>query len=45
MLYSGFYFTFTVAMVTKKGGRIRLKIEKLPFCAKFKAFGDRFFKN
>ena len=45
MLYSGFYFTFTVAMITKKGGRIRLKIEKLPFCAKFKAFGDRFFKE
>ena len=45
VLYPGPYFTFTVAMVTKKGGRIRLKIEKLPFCAKFKAFGDRLFKN
>ena len=45
MLYPSFYFTFTVAMVTKNGGRNRLKIEKLPFCAKFKAFGDRCFKN
>ena len=31
-------------MVTKKGGRIRLKTEKLPFCAKFN-LETGFFKN
>ena len=45
MSYPGFYFTLTIAMVTKNGGRNRLKIEKLRFWAKFKAFVDHFFKN
>ena len=40
MLKSDTYFTFTVAIVTK-----RLKIERLSFLTKFEAFGDRCFKN
>ena len=33
-------------MVTKMADKIGLiKTEKLPFWTKFKAFGDRFFKN
>ena len=45
MQYPGFYFTCTVAMVTKMADKNRLKIEKLPFRAKFKAFVDRSFKK
>ena len=40
MYNSGIYLNFSVAMVTKNGQQNRLKIEKLQFCAKFKAFGD-----
>ena len=36
---SGIYFTFTGCYGNKNGRRNRLKIEKLPFWAKFKAFG------
>ena len=41
----GIYFKFTVAMVTKMADKIGIKIEKMPFLTKFKAFRDRVFKN
>ena len=44
MLNSGINFTFSIAM-GKKCRQNRLKIEKLSFCAKLKAFADRFFKT
>ena len=40
----GIYFTFTVAMVTKMVEN-RPKIEKLPFCSKFEAFGGIFLRK
>ena len=41
----GMYFTFTGCYGNQNGQQNRLEIEKLPFKAKFEAFGDRFFKN
>ena len=41
----GIYLSFAVPMVTKNGRQNRLKIEKLSFWTKFKAFRDRYFKN
>ena len=45
MYNSGIYFTFTGCYGDQNGRQNRLKKEKLPFKAKFEAFGDRFFKN
>ena len=45
MKNSGIYFTFTGCYGNQNGRLNRLNIEKLPFQAKFEAFGDRFFKN
>ena len=39
---SGIYLNLMVAMIKKMIAKIDLKIEKLPFWAKFKAFLDRF---
>ena len=38
-------FYFTGCYGNQNDQQKRLKIEKLPFWAKFEAFGDRFFKN
>ena len=43
MKNSGIYFTFTGCYGNQNSRQNTLKIEKLPFLAKFEAFGDRFF--
>ena len=43
MKNSGIYFTFTGCYSNQNSRQNTLKIEKLPFLAKFEAFGDRFF--
>ena len=43
VLNSGIYFNGCYG--NKNGQQNKLKIEKLPFCTKFKPFGDLVFKN
>ena len=45
MQNSGIYFTLTGCYGDQNVQQNRLKIEKLPFYAKFETFGERFFKN
>ena len=42
---SGVYFTFAGCYGGRSGRQDGLLMERLPFWAKFGAFGDRFFKN